>query len=96
MKTLIDLVKSKYSIDKPDNKVTPLWENLKESFGVTNKDAWRLIRDFIGEAVSVMFFNQSDEKIGFVFRNGNDVVCLLSETYGFEFYLTNRDAEYLI
>jgi hypothetical protein len=43
-----------------------------------------------------MFFNLPDEKAAFTFNKGDDVVSVLSETYGFEFYLTNRCAEYLI
>lgn len=78
------------------NKTIPLWENLKENIGVNNKDAWQWIGEFIGDTETIIFFNFSDEKAAFTFKSGDNVVSILSETYGFEFYLTNWATEYLI
>jgi hypothetical protein len=78
------------------SKAIPLWENLKDYISVNNKDAWLWIGELIGDTETIIFFNLSDEKATFTFNNGDNVVSVLSETYGFEFYLTNRATEYLI
>lgn len=74
----------------------PLWENLQNEVAVNNKDAWQWIGDFIGDTETIMFFNPSDERGAFTFKKGRDVVSVLCETYGFEFYLTNKNLDYLI
>jgi hypothetical protein len=79
-----------------ESNVIPLWENLKDHISVNNKDAWLWIGELIGDTQTIMFFNTSDEKAAFAFNKGDDVVSVLSETYGFEFYLTNRTTEYLL
>lgn len=43
-----------------------------------------------------MFFNPSDEKKIYSFPKGDDVVAILSETYGYEYYITNRAVDYLL
>ncbi|OPX44210.1 hypothetical protein CLHUN_17640 [Ruminiclostridium hungatei] len=78
------------------NKVIPFWENLIDYISINNKDAWLWIGELIGDTETIMFFNTSDEKAAFAFNNGDNVVSVLSETYGFEFYLTNRATEYLL
>ena len=42
-----------------------------------------------------MFFNEIDDRKSFLLRSGNDLVAILSETYGSEFYATNRKTTYL-
>lgn len=42
-----------------------------------------------------MFFNEIDDRKSFLLRSGNDLVAILSETYGSEFYVTNRKTTYL-
>ena len=44
----------------------------------------------------VLFFNKSDEKSMFLINSGNDLDFILSETYGFEFYVTDLDCSYLL
>jgi hypothetical protein len=78
------------------NKGIPLWERLINYISIYNKDAWLWINELIGDNETIMFFNTSDEKAAFAFNNGDDVVSVLSDTYGFEFYLTNRAVDYLL
>jgi hypothetical protein len=78
------------------SKSMPLWEHLKDDLSVNSKDAWLWLGELIGDVETIMFFNPTDEKEAFCFNKGDDVVSVLGETYGFEFYLTNRDLEYLI
>ncbi|EKQ50589.1 MULTISPECIES: DUF6756 family protein [unclassified Clostridium] len=73
-----------------------LWEGFINEVSVQDKDAWQWIDKFIDNSEAIMFFNPLDEKRAFLFSNGKDVVETLSETYGFEFYLTNRTLDYLL
>ena len=78
------------------NENTYLWEEIIDCVSVNNKDAWQWINDFIGDWEVILFFNSADEKKSFVFKNGEDLVSVLGETYGFEFYITNKDLTYLM
>lgn len=91
-----ELIKSIYMKYASDKKRELLWENLVDTISVCNKDAWRWISDFIGDSDAIMFFNLADEKSSFLFSKGDDIVSILSETYGFEFYITNYNTEYLL
>lgn len=73
-----------------------LWENMVDNVCVSNKDAWKWLGEFIGNSESIMFFNPPEERIAFVFLSGHDLVSVLSETYGFEFYITNNTLDYLM
>lgn len=73
-----------------------LWEYMIDPVSVSNKDAWMWGGDFIGKSKTIMFFNLSDERIAFAFNSGEDVVKILSETFGFEFYWTDENTSYLI
>jgi hypothetical protein len=73
-----------------------LWDDLTDYVCVNNSDAWSWINEYIGNTETVMFFNESDEKKSFLFKNGDDLVAVLGETYGFEFYVTNKEKSYLL
>lgn len=90
---IIKKIIKKYTTEK-ENRY--LWEEIVDYFSVNNKDAWRWVNEFIGKSEAIMFFNNSDERKSFIFQNGDDLVSVLSETYGFEFYITNKDLTYLI
>lgn len=79
-----------------ENENRYLWEEIIDYFSVNNKEAWQWINEFIGDSEAIMFFNNSDERRSFIFKNGDDLVSVLRETYGFEFYITNKDFSYLI
>jgi hypothetical protein len=99
---LINQLKNKFatandpSIVLPEEKNVLLWETLKDDESVRHKEAWRWLDDLIGNNESIMFFNPSDEATAFLFNKGDDIVSILNETFGFEFYLTNQDTEYLV
>ncbi len=73
-----------------------LWDDLTDYVYVNNSDAWSWINEYIGNTEVIMFFNESDEKKSFLFKNGDDLVAVLGETYGFEFYVTNKEKSYLL
>lgn len=78
------------------NRDRYLWEGIINEVAINDKDAWQWINKFISNSEAIMFFNPSDEKKVYRFTNGDDVVAILSETYGFEFYITNRAVDYLL
>lgn len=62
---------------------------------ISDTDAWRLLKKLV-KSKCVLFFNKSDEKSMFLINSGNDLDFILSETYGFEFYVTDLDCSYLL
>ena len=73
-----------------------LWKNIKKCTSVQNDTSWRWIANFVSDSECVMFFNLNEEEASVRFSCGNDVLVILEETYGFEFYITNKNAEYLL
>lgn len=43
-----------------------------------------------------MFFNKEDDKNAIIINNGTDLGIILAETSGFEFYITNKNVDYII
>ena len=43
-----------------------------------------------------MFFNESDDKNAFLIPNGAELQKILEDSFGFEFYITNKNYSYLI
>lgn len=64
--------------------------------GVDVSDLWMWISDFINEDSSILLFNPDDEKEFYSFGNGKDVVSIIGELFNVEFYVTNRNTDYLL
>ncbi len=71
-------------------------KKINDYVSVCDSNGWQWINEFVGKEESIMFFNESDEKKSFVFKDGADLTTVLSETYGFEFYVTNKQTSFLI
>lgn len=71
-------------------------EGLKDFSVINSKDGWSYIKDFIKDSCCLMFFNSIDDKTVLGINNGMDLYKILYETYGFEFYITNAETQYLI
>lgn len=91
---IIGLVIKKY-IDLKKRGVG-LWEKFTHYESLSDDMAWSYIQNFIEDNECIIFFNQEEEKEMFLLKSGNDLNYLLSETYGFEFYITNRKCSYLL
>lgn len=89
----INKIINKYADGKKNNFI---WENFKKEFSVKNKNAWKWIEEISYDQEIIMFFNPSDESVAFRFCNEKDVTAILKETFGFEFYLTNKTMDYVI
>jgi hypothetical protein len=76
------------------------WEHLIHSNIATYRDvdgtAYQLISDFIKNSRTLMIFNEEDERAGFEFKDGTQVIPVLDECLSFEFYLTNKNLDYFI
>lgn len=92
--TILNLVLRKYIVTK--KKYLRLWENLNQYEALNDDKAWSYLKDFVRDNACIMFFNQEDDKEMFLIQSGNDLNYVLSETYGFEFYITDRKCSYLM
>lgn len=91
---IIKNVKIKFANINANNRF--LWEELQYSEAINDSRGWQYIGRFIKESESIMFFNRDDEKHSFIFYSGDDIENILGESYGFEFYITNTNLDYLI
>lgn len=74
----------------------PLWENLQNYHSVQDIDAWIWLLDFHTTEPIIMIFEYQEEERGFIFESMKDVVLLLGNCYGFVFYLTSLNGDYLL
>jgi hypothetical protein len=73
-----------------------LWEQLSQRAAVQDPDAWCWIANFLSDEPVLMLFDPSDEVVGVRFAHGSQVVPVLAESFGFEFYVTNEQLEFLL
>lgn len=90
-------IKEKYTNRFEKGRV--LWEILDDFAAVQDEHGWSYIGDFVQNKPCIMFIseNRNDTRNGgFIIRSGNDLTAILAESYGFEFYVTNTETDYLI
>lgn len=75
---------------------TLMWEGFKDCVNYQNSNAWSLICDYVKDNECIMFFNESDDKNAFLIPNGGELQKILEDSFGFEFYITNKSYSYLI
>ena len=73
-----------------------LWEKFIRYEFLNDNMAWSYMKKYIKDNECILFFNQSEEKEMFLVKSGDDLNHILSETYGYEFYVTNRACTYLL
>lgn len=91
---ILESISKKYI--EEDKKATWLWEKLIHYEAINDDLAWSYIRDFVKKNECILFFNQDEDKNMLMIKTGDDLDYILSETYGFEFYITNKDVSYLL
>jgi hypothetical protein len=74
----------------------PSWEKYAERFSVQDEEAWRWVGDYVGNEGAILFFQPKDEHSAFQFYSGPDLVAVLGELFGVEFYVTNLLTEYVL
>lgn len=93
-KTILDTVAKLY-VDTEKNGFW-LWEKLSVHEELSDINGWSLIQNYVSNKSCVMFFNQDEETKMFMVSNGKDLQYILSETCGYEFYITDLQCSYLI
>lgn len=78
-----------------EKKEICLWDKLNDYEALSDSRGWSYIQNFVSDEDCIMFFNQDEEKM-FNISNGKDLHYVLSETSGFEFYITDISCSYLI
>jgi len=73
-----------------------LWERLSDYDSISDINGWIRITEFVGKRKCIMFLDERESFEYYEFNNGQDLKTLLCDTYGFEFYITNATADYLI
>ena len=73
-----------------------LWEAASGCASVRNADAWRWIHEFVGSRSCVLFLDLADGAEMFHVPSGSSLDGLLANTYGFVFYVTDAEADFLI
>jgi hypothetical protein len=73
-----------------------LWEGLKNCISFRDPLGWRLIPEFLKNHPALVFFNEFDDQRVFEISTGDDLLAILSESYGYEFYVTNDKADFLV
>lgn len=91
--SLLDKICNKFIMQ---NYAYPIWEHINDAISIQNPDAWKYIKDFIGNNKVILFLEKKEDTFACLIQNGKDLNRLLSETFGFVFYLTNSTFEYLI
>lgn len=73
-----------------------LWESALDCASIQDKDGWQAIADFVGMRSCVLLFDLEDEVEMFRVPSGSSLDELLGHTFGFVFYVTDVNANYLI
>lgn len=96
--SLNDIDKLRESLAKQycDVDTTFGWEHFKQCFCYQNPSAWSVIKNYVKENNCILFFNECDDKNAFLITNGDELQKILEDSFGFEFYLTDRDQSYVI
>lgn len=75
---------------------TFLWEQMKGAAIIADSDGWQKLCDFVGNDRCLMFFDDIEDKSVLIINNGKSLYKLLDEMFGFEFYITNFETDYLL
>ena len=73
-----------------------MWESFKDYIYYQNSNAWSLIHDYVKDNECIMFFNKSGDENGFLIFNGRELQQILEDSFGFEFYITDKNCSYLL
>lgn len=89
---IINNVKERYASSE---KKGCLWERFIDDVSVCDENAWSWVGEYVGDEKALMFF-PGKENIVIGFANGKDVVTILENSFGFEFYITNAATDYVL
>jgi hypothetical protein len=70
------------------------WDNSEAPRGLRTTDGWQLIPAYVGTSECVMFV--AGASACWTFRDGSDLLRVLEECPALEFYVSDKDASYLL
>jgi hypothetical protein len=73
-----------------------LWERLDYQAAVRTSLGWQYIGEFVGPRPALVLFNPAYDLGIIAFDTGNDLTLAIGESFGFEFYVTDAQATYLL
>ncbi len=85
-------VKDKYT----NNNRGLLWERFQEYIGKRRVDGWKRACEYPAEEKVILFLDEREGEVMWLFENGNDLRTAIGETSNEEFYLTDYDTSYVI
>jgi len=71
-----------------------IWDTRKAPRGFHSQDGWRLIPLYVGYRSCVLFFPEA--RLAVELKSGSDLLLVLEQLPAYEFYVSNRDMQYLI
>lgn len=74
----------------------PLRHLLEEYESLFDPECWKLLGDLLASEEAVLFFNRSDDPAGLSFGSGHSLQSVIENCTGFEFYVTNEGADFLL
>lgn len=78
------------------NESNFMWEQFADYSDICGEFAWQYLSDILPEENCYLFFNQTECRKAYLFKNGKDLCDVLGETYNFEIYVTDYQGTYLI
>ena len=73
-----------------------LWDGLSDHSVVTDSSGWRYLDRFIGDKQCILLFYDLEKWKAAEINSGHELVTLIGEMYGFEFYVFDSSISYLI
>jgi hypothetical protein len=80
----------------PIARSRPLWKTAEFSAAVHDRQAWSWIGEFLDRRPSVLFFDPDEDPALFRIQSGAALNALLGETFGFELYVADDRASFLL
>lgn len=91
---ILESIYSKYGKDSTYRY--PFWEYINNYIGVSFPYAWNWFNEILEEKEVIFFFELGEDKNMFQIQNGGDIPEILEECYRFNFYLSNKEASFIL
>jgi hypothetical protein len=76
--------------------IFPTWEHLRDSLAVRKEFAWEWFEDMLKNKEIILFFEHDRDRGMFYFEDGAELPQVLENCYGFVFYISNWNTDFLL
>jgi hypothetical protein len=90
---LIGIIIARFTIPRDDAR--PLWETFQDDVSRRRTDGWSVICDYATDS-PILLFQQPNGFAGYQFASGDDLRNILADTPGFELFVTDERADYVL